>query len=360
MMLINHIVTIDIGNGVKLIINALNGLMDKVDANIIEIITKWQRCEEIVPTNESETELLENLRLRGYLINSREEEVARKNEILDQLRQNHAKTKDNNKNLTFIMTYDCNFRCPYCFEGVAGQSVANNGQVSASNSKTAVLTPDMIDAALKLTGEKLQNITLFGGEPLLPKNRSAIEYIISKAPNLTYQIITNGYYLEELIDLFSTVNVARVMVTLDGEEDAHNSRRYLPNNKPTYKKIMIGIEKCLNNAIPVCIRMNLDDSNFDSGNSLKVKLLERFTHYSDLLSFEISPMLWIPEDELNKTFSDLYSADINYTYEERKQRNRLLSSFNPIVNAITAGAKMKPVYSYCYLNSRLNYNYTLP
>jgi len=346
MKIINHIIFTDIGGSNKLMINSLNGLMDKVDNNTFETIARWKKCDEIVPAGDKETALYDSLCSRGYLVNSREEEVVIKNKILDQLRQKHAKAKSNNRNITFIMTYDCNFRCPYCFEGVAGRCEENNAL--ASHSKTAVLTPDMIDAALNMAGEELQYITLFGGEPLLPKTRSAIEYIVAKAPNMTYQIITNGYYLEEFFDLLSQITIASVMVTLDGEEETHNKRRYLPNGKPTYKKIIAGIEKYLDNGIPICIRMNLDNSNFDECNRLKLKLLEQFSHHGELLSFEISPMLEATTDERNKALSELYNTDINYSYDERKQRNRFLGRFSPLINNITSGTKVKPVYSFCY------------
>lgn len=82
------------------------------------------------------------------------------------------------------MTYNCNFRCPYCFEA------AND------NPNEAYINEEHIDAALEIAGKDLVHIGLFGGEPLLPKNRKSIEYLISKDPDKKYSIITNGYYLD--------------------------------------------------------------------------------------------------------------------------------------------------------------------
>jgi len=347
MKLIKHIIFADIGDGEKIMINSLNGTMDKIDDRTFKTIERWQKCDEIVSNGEYEIDLHKNLMSRGYLVNDRSEELVKKEEILKQLRLNHAKIKANDKHITFIMTYDCNFRCSYCFEGVAGVCDKMSLKSSDSHSRTAVITSEQIDAAFKLVGNELQSIGLFGGEPLLPKNKTALEYIIAKAPDKTYSVITNGYYLEEYFDLLSRVSISSIMVTLDGEEDIHNSRRFLAGGKPTYQKIMNGVEKCLKGNIPICIRMNLDGSNFDDGSRLKAKLLEQFTHYGDLLSFEMSPMLEAPISEKNKIFSELHKSDISFTPEERMQRNRLLSKFSPIINHFTTGAQMKPVYSFC-------------
>lgn len=348
MKLIDHIIFVDIGNNKKLLINSLNGLMDNIDNSIFETMIKWQKYDEIVPDGDWETTLYENLRSRGYLVNSYNEEMAKKEEILEALRRKHTNTQPNNRHITFVITYDCNFRCPYCFEGVASSDSVSKNKKAFSCTKTEVITPALIDAALDLVGEDLQSIGLFGGEPLLPKNRTALEYLISKAPKKTYNITTNGYYLEEFFGLLSKIQISHIMVTLDGEEKTHNSRRFLANGKPTYKKIMDGIKKCLENNIHICIRMNLDASNFDECNELKIKLLNQFAEYGSLLSFEISPLFETSVYEKNKMLSELYNSDIEYTLEERQQRNRLFSKSSPILNAIMKNEKLKPVYTFCY------------
>ena len=47
----------------------------------------------------------------------------------------------------------------------------------------------------------------YGGEPFLPCNMDIIKYIIQKAPNSTYAAITNGYCLDEFIDILKKVKV---------------------------------------------------------------------------------------------------------------------------------------------------------
>ncbi|MCL2400736.1 MAG: radical SAM protein [Defluviitaleaceae bacterium] len=337
MKLINHIIPVDIGNNKKLIINSLNGTMDKIDISTYNIIVKWQNQNEITPIGELETSLFENLQARGYIVNNEIEETGKKREIINTLRANDNKARESCRHLTFVMTYDCNFRCPYCFEGLG-------------NPQKNVISPEYIDAALKLANN-LESIGLFGGEPLLPKTKNAVEYLISKAPNKTYNITTNGYYLEEFFELLSPLKIAFIMVTLDGEEATHNSRRYLANGNPTFQKIMAGIHKYLENDIPIRIRMNLDENNLEESNRLKQQLMKKFAMHQDKLSFEISAMMEMNSKEKLEINKKLFNEDKKYSYEEREKNNTYWGRNSPIVNAITVGSKIRPTYSFCQAHS---------
>lgn len=312
MKLIKHMIFVDIHDNKKLLINSLTGTMDEIDAPIYETLSRWQTCEEIVPENDLEAELLSNLQSRGYLVSNDEEEISKKNEILEVLRNEHVQKQKDQRTITFVMTYDCNFRCPYCFEGDAYV-------------KKEVITPEQIDAALKLSGEGAQSICLFGGEPLLPKTRPMLEYLFNRAPDKTYQIFTNGYYLTEFLDLLLSIKISQILITLDGSEEFHNSRRVLANGKPTFKKIMEGIEKCLESGINIRIRMNLDRSNYEDGIDLREKLLDRFSGYKDNLSFELATLLGDSNDERIDIMTEIYRSDIKYSFEERERINYFIT-----------------------------------
>jgi len=335
MKLIKHIIFVDVDEDRKLIINSLNGLMDEIDIPIFETLLKWQKADEIVANNPLESELYNNLETRGYLVESDEEEFSRKNEILDALREHHAKDRMHCKYMTFIMTYDCNFRCDYCFEGDAYV-------------KKEVMTPDLIDAALHLAGDDLESICLFGGEPLLPQTRPALEHLVSKMPKKSYSIITNGYYLEEYLDLLSTIRIEHITVTLDGEEETHNSKRFLENGGFTYQKIMAGISKCLASGIPIRIRVNAANDSLDEGIALQNRLEKHFAEYKDFLAFEMAPMLGYSDTQKAEMISKMFCSSIQYDNEERMRRNRMFSAMSPIINSVTSGVPMRPLYSFCY------------
>jgi len=263
MKLINHIMFVDINDDKKLMINSLNGKINEINAATHETLLEWRSCADISPRDINETKLLDSLQDGGYIVDSEDEERAKKNAILDALRKRNIADKENTRVMTFIMTYDCNFRCPYCFEEHA-------------RFKEEVITRDLIDAALDLTNESLELIGLFGGEPLLPKTKSAIEHLISKVPDKKFEIFTNGYYLEEFSELLSTVEIFRITVTLDGNEETHNSRRFLEGGGSTYQKILNGISACLCRGIPIRIRVNVDQDNLDEAYLQQEHLLDLF------------------------------------------------------------------------------------
>ena len=53
-------------------------------------------------------------------------------------------------------------------------------------------------------------------------------------------------------------------MTLDGTEAVHNKRRFLKGGDGTFDKIVRGIDACLENQIPVNLRMVADKENIDN------------------------------------------------------------------------------------------------
>jgi len=341
MKLIKHIIPVEIDDGQVLLINSLNGMIDKVDASTFETITKWQDLDKITPENEFESDLFSSLNSRGYTVNSIEEEMARKNEVIKVLREQYQKNRRVYNSITFIPSYNCNFRCPYCFEGEVTR-------------KKEIMTTEQVDAALALAGDSYNIVSLFGGEPLMLENRPIIEYIASKTKDKLFSIVTNGYYVMEYFDLLIQLKIIRLCIVIDGKEETHNSRRILADGGPTYQKIMQGIEKCLENGINVGIRMNVDDSNFEECKELRLSLVNKFEKYKDFLGFQISTLVGSMEDDVDYDaigmLHELYEEDIEYTLEERLRRNAIMSSFGPIINALTMGERPKPTYSFCFAN----------
>ena len=95
------------------------------------------------------------------------------------------------KGFTFLITYDCNFRCPYCFE----KDIQKDG---------TAFTKEMVDKAYQAIlqiapDERLRSrsITLYGGEPLLKRNKNIISYIIEQGKELGFKFsaISNGCLL---------------------------------------------------------------------------------------------------------------------------------------------------------------------
>lgn len=192
---------------------------------------------------------------KGYVIDAEDEKVLYKNAYL-----NFLDSRDNDEvQLFFVPNYSCNFACTYCY------------QDDYVTSKSEV-TQDVIDSFFRYIKSEFTNrrkyITVFGGEPLLnsPKQREIIGYFIEKANEYGLQLsfVTNGYGLEEYIEILKTGQVREIQITLDGTEKVHDSRRFLKNGTGTFTKIVNGIDACLRNSIPVNLRIVADKENIDN------------------------------------------------------------------------------------------------
>lgn len=98
-------------------------------------------------------------------------------------------------NVTIMLTLDCNFRCPYCFETLKKENISNKLQ-----NIVHFITNFLVDNDIKHL-----NINWFGGEPLLEilnieKVYNSI-YPLCKLKGISYDstITTNGYLLSKHI-----------------------------------------------------------------------------------------------------------------------------------------------------------------
>jgi len=316
---------IDLKNndGDILLANGINGLVDVVHRKERAVIEKWMQEEEIIPVGEEEERLYELLEKRQYLL-QREEEEKIKQQIIDKLKErNQQKEQDS---AWFVLTYRCNFHCPYCYENAV--------------KKEKTMTIEMIDKVFEIS-PNLKHIGLFGGEPLLPENRKLIEYIFSKAPKAEYYAITNGFYLQEYMDLLQSVRFSNIQVTLDGTEKNHNETRFQVKGQPTYGKIISGIQRCLSADIPVTIRMNLSSGNFEE--LVREKSVIESTEWGKKAAFEIQPLFQCGKDEENKLYERLLEQDTKGT----PVANQILKKMLPLSDFLYNGTRLRPIIRAC-------------
>lgn len=163
--------------------------------------------------------------------------------------------------LVIMPTYDCNFRCPYCFE----QHRLKKGQ-DWLNSTMSEETITAVFAALadyKKRGYELGNCSLYGGEPLLAKNLATVEKIVEHARELgmTISATTNGYDLASYVDFFDEYKVSSLQITVDGTAETNNRRRIHKDGLPTYDRIIENVELALAHGVDVTLRVNVGKDN---------------------------------------------------------------------------------------------------
>ena len=204
----------------------------------------------------AERNVIEYLLDRGYLFKSKSDEE----ELIRDIVSRDDKDEYPSDFLLFP-TFDCNLRCPYCFQ--------KKNRVSRSN---ALITRQIVDKAYdaikNLCRENhIKNplLYLFGGEPLLMGLAGIIEYILSMSlhNNIRTGIITNGSSLSDYAEILQFYKVGFVQVTLDGPQHIHDLRRKYVNGKGTFDKIIHGIRSIVDSEIDIFIRINIDSHNID-------------------------------------------------------------------------------------------------
>lgn len=300
-------------------------------------IRAWESEDSIEPKTDEEKSLYENLLLREYLVIDSDDENRKRQDLVKKLHDYHVKKKEEFDIVSFILTYDCNFACAYCYETENRSSLKNMN-----------LTKDMVDRVFTITKGRIKHINFFGGEPLLLSNMGIINYIIEKFTDVSYSVITNGYYLEEYFDIFKALKHVSFQVTIDGPKEIHDSKRIPKNGAPTYDKIIRGIELYLNAGMLIKIRMNVDKNDYSIYTKYRKELLDKWHVFRDNLSFELYPLFKHKNELLDDIYKNDLSNELVINGELRPTMfNELLGLSLPIVNYIATGKRFTPMYSSC-------------
>lgn len=345
MKLIDSMVLTDVDDesDLGIIINALNGKICVISGEEKQFIRKWTNLEEITPEGDGEKALLKELHESGFLVQNKKEEEHIVSHILSICREDHKRIAESRGGVVFVVTYMCNFACPYCYENA----------VAYCNNK--ILSEEMVDKIFELHHNSIPQIALYGGEPFLPETRKIIEYIISKAPGSVYSATTNGYYLPDYVDLLKKIKVNNIMITLDGTREIHNKTRVLGNGMGTYDQVIKGIEICLSNLIPVKIRMNISEMNMKDCLELREEFIGQYKeeYETGILSFELQPVFQLSPEKKDKIKEKIYYNGIR-NQEAPFKYNVITHSVSPILKAFVNNSKkaFKPRYCNCDAESK--------
>jgi uncharacterized protein len=200
------------------------------------------------------------LKARGHITErTLEEEIATAQVICEGFKNRRGSPKKH----IFVVTYDCNLRCSYCYE----RHLRTRGQDWLEETLD-VERVDQIFAAIEqferdISHREMLSIGLYGGEPLLWKNRAVVEYILEQGAEMGYSstISTNGFRLREFAPLLSKYPIDYVQVTLDGPPEVHNARRFTASGEGTFDRLMQGIKEARKHRIPTRIRTTVDPAN---------------------------------------------------------------------------------------------------
>jgi len=230
------------------IVNLLSGSADILNPEEGKLLMDYHKGKEITD------DFLKELTEQGYFVDENEEKQLYRNKYL-----NFIDDRDDDEvQLFFVPNYSCNFACTYCYQ-------------DEYSSVKQELSTEIIDAFFKYINDEFavrkKYLTVFGGEPLLnsPIQRELISYLLKNANEYGLDVcfVTNGYSLEEYIGILKTAKIREIQVTLDGVGITHDNRRFLKGGGGSFDKIVKGIDSCLQNEIPVNLRMVVDKENID-------------------------------------------------------------------------------------------------
>ncbi len=172
-------------------------------------------------------------------------------------RHNLAKYATEEACFVIFPTYDCNLRCPYCYEGTEKMSAFMDDTVIQN-------TIDFIKRSTTESRSKIMVVGFYGGEPLLrpdvccriaePLQQWAAQNNILYYGTLT----TNGSLLNEKTAQKVLPYVASVHITLDGAEEQHNKMRVYQNGKGSYKEVLRAIELVRDEPKHLTLRIHVD------------------------------------------------------------------------------------------------------
>jgi uncharacterized protein len=151
-------------------------------------------------------------------------------------------------NPTIVLSYDCNLQCTYCYQNDIKKIT---GHMTEKHIDNIDLFYDVLCSHYQRE-KKYGSITITGGEPCLPQNRSVIKYILDKLKSEKVNILTNGVNLLDFVDDFNGYNV-ELHISLDGTKETHERHRKTKASQSTYEKTVNAIKVALDRGFNITI-----------------------------------------------------------------------------------------------------------
>lgn len=175
---------------------------------------------------------------------------------------------DNTATFIIAMSYRCNLRCKYCYQQCNEE--LDKSQITDENLSSIF---DNIIKFHNKNPEKMINIGLFGGEPLLPENHDIIIRIFDFCVENSFSvsITTNGVYLpmylKDLV-IYSGLNIL-VSTTVDSIAKNEATRFSLNDGGDSRSSsILKSVWTLINNDVQCSIEMNIDKHNINEISSM--------------------------------------------------------------------------------------------
>lgn len=335
----SYIVPVKLQSGDYLLVQGYTGAVDEVPENVAKLLREKRVDEDTCFKHDVFKETFNKLVSRGYLTNkSVEQETEHVKRIAITIQRT---TMKHYASFMIVPTYQCNLRCFYCFEteNFAGDSDWLNRTISPAYVDAAFEAMD----SLKPKKDSLHKyqLTLYGGEPLMARNRSIVEYIVRRAMDEGYVIgaISNGTELEAYYDLLGIEKISGIQITFDGMKDSHDQRRVGTDKAPTFEIISKNITEALKRDIGINLRLNLDRKNVDGAAAISRHIAEQ--------GWNRHPKFNVYAHSLHNHADDVGSANGQRLYQITKPKSNELTLYQ-LSKALESKRDEMPVYISAY------------
>ena len=260
----------------------LNYLKSNINRGILENVPESLINKGIITTIEEEAKLLKQLK--------------------EQIRDKQFQS------LYLISSTSCNLDCDYCFyRSSASKSLSQHQNMSFYVAKKALIDFKRIVQGNVKNSDYWQQVTFYGGEPLLNKNMlyQAIPFTRENFDEDTNLVInTNGVLIDkEDIKLFKD-NSVEVQISLDGDKEKHDLHRKTQNGAPTYEIVINNMKKLLESGVKVLPMITATDDNIDG--------------FSDRI-YSIVKELGIDDYAVNVLITNSFKVNDDYTDKLAKE-----------------------------------------
>lgn len=271
----NYEIILTLDEAHSLLVNGLYGAIDVVDAKEGKALLSGHFRDL---SKEERARLL----ARGHLTEDLETETEDLTIFAGIYRKLFAESE---MQLLLLPTYDCNFRCPYCFE----RHRLSKGEEWLCES----MSKAMVDAVFRAVekerdrGVQVKHLTLYGGEPFLKENKELVTYIAKKAMDagLTLGAVTNGYDLDSYMDVLTDYPFRSLQITLDGLREENDKRRVHVGGGGSFDQILKNTELAVSKGIKVSLRVNTGPENLERVHLMKGVFEERGLEGNPKFSF---------------------------------------------------------------------------
>lgn len=254
------------------------------------------------------------------------------------------KEEDNEVIPHLIPSYDCNYRCTYCYQ-------------NARKNNLNYMIPDYLPNIRNFYHEyskcfnkhiHIRRLMVSGGEPFLPRNSAIIKSILSYWKDIPIDFTTNGAYLDQYKEVLSNHPKTTLTLSIDGIKEIHYRKR-IPTDFKYYDRMIDNISWAISIGLEVYISCIFHPEYID---------------YYKLLFDELETLGWPQIANLHVFFSLLTngageSVDPNYL-EETLQAIKILKSVEPRMNKVDIQRLMpgcKTLFSTLY-NSKTQGHYS--